>query len=142
MAALKSKTIPLLSAVNRENKRATLHHKQLVLARLNFRCYYSLTALFIILSLLCADCKKDATVSSDSLYTPTLANVSANATLQELLEGRALYIDHCSTCHGLYAPESYSVAQWKATMSSMGPRTGLSDSDLLLITKYVCMGKQ
>ena len=103
---------------------------------------YFLPVLLVVISAFMCGCKKDATVGADSLYTPTLVNVTANATLQELQEGRALYISNCNKCHGLYMPESYSTMQWKSFLSSMAPKSGMSSSDLLLVTKYVCMGKQ
>jgi hypothetical protein len=100
------------------------------------------TVLFVLLAAFWGGCKKDSTIDSGSLYTPTASNVTANATLQELQQGRTLYISHCGSCHGLYNPESYSSMQWKSIMNSMGPKTSMSASDLLLVTKYVCMGKQ
>jgi cytochrome c5 len=87
-------------------------------------------------------CKKDSTVNSDFLYFPTITDVTPNATLQELQDGRDLYISYCNRCHGLYLPESKTPAQWKNVMSSMGPKTGLSAADQLLITKYLCKGRQ
>lgn len=108
----------------------------------NMKKLYFLPVMLLVIAVFMGGCKKDATVSSDSLYTPTLANVTANATLQELQEGRALYISNCNRCHGYYMPESYSPTQWKSTLSSMGPKAGMSSSDLLLVTKYVYMGKQ
>jgi len=103
---------------------------------------YYLPFLFVALAAFFGGCKKDATVGSDSLYTPTIANVTANATLQELQTGRTLYVNNCNNCHGLYLPENYSVTQWKSILSTMGPRTGMPSSDLLLVTKYVCKGNQ
>jgi hypothetical protein len=108
---------------------------------LNKRCFSIMPFLAFIL-VFASGCKKDATVGADSVYTPTIANVTANATLQELQEGRALYINDCSRCHGLYMPESYTPVQWKNILSSMAPKTGMSASYLILVTKYVCMGKQ
>ena len=105
------------------------------------KVHYSLVILFIAASVL-AGCKKDFTVSSDELYSPSLADVTANATLQELQDGRSVYIDNCGTCHGYYAPESYTPAHWKGTLTVMVPKTGMSSSDSLLVAKYVCKGKQ
>jgi mono/diheme cytochrome c family protein len=77
-----------------------------------------------------------------SLYTPTSADVTAKATLQELQQGRTLYINNCSICHGLYSPDSYTPTQWKSILSSMAPRTDMTSSQIQLVTKYVCRGKQ
>jgi len=105
------------------------------------KVHYSLVILFIAASVL-AGCNKDFTVSSDELYSPSLADLTANATLQELQDGRSVYIDNCGTCHGYYAPESYTPAHWKGTLTVMVPKTGMSSSDSLLVAKYVCKGKQ
>ena len=98
--------------------------------------------ILLALTAILSSCTKDSTVSEGSLYTPSIADITANATLQELQQGRELYISYCNRCHGLYLPENYTPAQWKTTMISMGPKAGASSSDLLLITKYVCKGKQ
>jgi hypothetical protein len=103
--------------------------------------FYSLIILSL-LTVLVWNCTKDSTVSSDSLYIPKTSDITANATLQELQQGRELYISYCNSCHGLYLPEKYTPTKWKSTMTSMGPKTGLSSSDLLLITKYLCKGMQ
>jgi hypothetical protein len=86
-------------------------------------------------------CTKNS-VDTSALYTPTSSNVTANATLSELQQGRVLYINSCGQCHGLISPDSYSPAQWKTILSSMTPRTNLSSSDAQLVTKYVCKGNQ
>ena len=125
----------------RFNAFENFNSEERILSRSRINKYY-LPFLFVALAAFFGGCKKDATVSSDSLYTPTLANVTANATLQELQEGRTLYINNCSVCHQPYLPESYSPTQWKSILTTMSPRTGMSSSDLLLVTKYVCKGNQ
>lgn len=85
-------------------------------------------------------CKKNAADSSN-LYVPTSADVTANATLQELKDGRALYINNCGACHNLYTPESFSPAQWNNILASMTPKTNLSPQQIDLVTKYVTKGK-
>ena len=59
--------------------------------------------------LLLGSCKKEtATVSSDSLYVPTTADVTSTATLAELQQGRTLYANSCGVCHGLYSPDNFT----------------------------------
>ena len=79
---------------------------------------------------------------SSSLYSPSAANVTANTTLAELEQGRKLYLNNCGSCHQLYAPESFSPAQWKSVLNSMAPRTGMSSALVTLVTKYVSKGLQ
>ena len=102
---------------------------------------YYFPFLFVGILFLAGGCKKGLS-GPGSLCTPTSANVTANATLAELQQGRTLYINNCGGCHQLYMPESYSSAQWKSILGSMAPRTSMSASQILLVTKYVSMGKQ
>jgi hypothetical protein len=80
--------------------------------------------------------------STSNLYTPTSADVTANATLSELQDGRTLYIDNCGRCHDLYSPDDLSVSGWKNAISSMSPKTSLNAAQVTLVTKYVTRGKQ
>jgi mono/diheme cytochrome c family protein len=98
-----------------------------------------LLVLCVVVFAMIQSCSKGSTDSS-SLYTPTSADVTATATLTELQQGRTLYINNCGKCHGLYSPDNYTSAQWKSIISSMGPNTSLSASDILLVTKYVTRG--
>jgi mono/diheme cytochrome c family protein len=96
-------------------------------------------SIFAVLSVLIISCNKTSS-SGSSLYTPTSADVTANATLADLQQGRTLYINNCNACHGLYSPDDYNPAQWKSIISNMGPRTGMSSAEILLVTKYVTRG--
>lgn len=108
--------------------------------RSNIIIHYFLILLAVTAFL--GSCTKDSTVSEDSLYMPSITDITPNATLQELLQGRDRYISYCNRCHGFYLPESYTPAQWKNIMVSMAPKANLSSSDSLLIIKYLCKGKQ
>ena len=102
-------------------------------------CHYVL-ALSVILLVFIVSCSKSNSAGS-SLYTPTSADVTSTATLTDLQQGRALYVNNCNNCHGLYSPDDYASTQWKSIISIMGPRTGMSASEILLVTKYVSRGK-
>ncbi len=97
--------------------------------------------LIIILAALATGCSKDNKVSTNGLYVPTAADTTASATLQELQQGRALYIDHCAACHNLYSPDDFSASQWPQVLSSMAPRAGLSSANTLLVKKYLTKGR-
>jgi len=105
--------------------------------KMNYRYFLGIFAGLLLLTM---SCKKSNT-SGGSLYTPTTTDVTATATLGELQQGRTLYINNCNSCHGLYSPDNYTSAQWKSIISNMGPRTGMSSSEILLVTKYVTRGK-
>jgi mono/diheme cytochrome c family protein len=93
---------------------------------------------FAILILMAAiSCKKSSTAS---LYTPTSIDATATATLEELQQGRTLYINNCARCHDLYSPDDYSASQWRSIMSSMAPKTRMTSSETTLVTKYVTRG--
>jgi hypothetical protein len=93
----------------------------------------------IVLFLMIFGCKKSSP-DTGSLYVPTSMDVTTKATLQELQDGRALYINNCGSCHQLYSPDNYSAAQWKSILSSMVPRTNLSSSNEILVDKYLSRG--
>jgi hypothetical protein len=92
------------------------------------------------IAILLGGCKKSSS-GVTSLYTPTSADVTATATLDELQQGRTLYINNCNSCHDLYSPDDFNSSQWKSVMGNMGPKTHMSASDILLVTKYVSRGK-
>jgi hypothetical protein len=100
--------------------------------------FLSLLSLIFFISVV--SCKKDI-VSPNSLYTPTSADVTATASLLDLQTGRTLFINNCGQCHNYYAPENYSPSQWTSILNSMGPRTGMTQSEIQLVKKYVSKGK-
>jgi hypothetical protein len=100
-------------------------------------CY--LQVLLIGTLILTGGCTKTGGDTS-SLYTPTSADVTATATLQELQQGRILYIDNCNACHQLYSPDRYTPSEWRNILNGMSPKTGISSSEVQLVTKYVTRG--
>jgi len=96
---------------------------------------WSILGVILVLTL---SCTKNNT---NSLYTPSISDVTANATLADLQQGRTLYINNCGRCHGLYSPDDLSGSQWKTVIPNMAPKTGLSSSDISLIIKYTTRGQ-
>jgi hypothetical protein len=105
----------------------------------SLKSFFSLLIVAILISI--GGCKKSSSDSS-GCYTPTNADTTATATLAELQQGRSLYISNCNKCHSLYSPDNYAPSQWKSILSSMGPKTSMSASEIELVTKYVCKGQQ
>ncbi len=101
-------------------------------------CY--IVVLSFTLSVIMGGCNKSDTGIS-SLYTPAISDVTPTATLLELQQGRAFYINNCNSCHALYSPDDYTVTQWGNIIGSMGPKTGMSASEIQLVTKYLTRGK-
>lgn len=81
-----------------------------------------------------------ANVNTSSLYVPSNADVTSTATLEDLQQGRDLYINHCGACHQLYTPETYNTAQWQSIVSNMAPRTNLTSTQTKLVLKYLTKG--
>jgi mono/diheme cytochrome c family protein len=100
---------------------------------------FYLIIISVVIFLAINSCSKKSTDTS-GLYIPTNTDVTANATLQELEQGRDLYINNCSSCHSLFSPDAYTPAQWKSIINSMGPKTTMSASEILLVEKYVSRG--
>jgi hypothetical protein len=98
-----------------------------------------LSAIVVILFIVEAGCSKQGTDTS-ALYIPTAADATATATLQELQQGRALYVDYCGKCHGFYNPDAFSPTQWRNVMTSMAPKTSMTAGEVNLVTKYVTRG--
>ena len=96
--------------------------------------------LFFVFGIGLGSCSNQLTDTSN-LYIPTPSDVTANATYDELTQGRSLYIDNCARCHSLYTPESFSSNQWKSIISQMGPKTRMSAAEISLVSKYVSKGK-
>jgi mono/diheme cytochrome c family protein len=94
-----------------------------------------------ILSGFFISCSKSSS-SSGNLYVPTSADVTVNATLEELQQGRTLYIGNCGNCHALVSPDAHTVSEWKSIIADMAPKTNMNASEVSLVTKYVCRGKQ
>jgi hypothetical protein len=97
-------------------------------------------ALILLISVLVVSCTKTGN-STGNLYTPTAADVTTNATLAELQQGRTLYINNCGRCHGLPSPDDYSVAAWKSIVPNMAQNTAMTSNEISLVTKYVTKGK-
>jgi mono/diheme cytochrome c family protein len=102
------------------------------------KCNFVLVLSFALL-VLTGGCTKNA-VDTSSLYIPTTADVTAKATLQDLQQGRDLYIKNCNRCHGLYSPDNYTPAQWNSILANMTPQTSMSASEIQLVTKYLRRG--
>jgi mono/diheme cytochrome c family protein len=94
---------------------------------------------FVLLSFI--SCQKNNVVpDTTGIYVPTSKDVTATATLAQLQQGRAIFVNNCGNCHGLPSPDSYSAANWNIILGTMIPRAGLSAADAALVAKYVRRG--
>lgn len=95
-------------------------------------------SILIITCFICISCKKNS--DNKNLYTPSNSDVTSTATLEELQQGRSLYVNNCGSCHGLYSPDLYSPVEWNNIMENMAPNTSLSGSEIILVKKYLTRG--
>jgi hypothetical protein len=86
--------------------------------------------LLLLLSIIVTGC-------ASSLYIPDQSQVSADASLEELVEGRKLYIENCSSCHVLYAPGKYKREEWQEQVDEMQERSHINVEQKNLILKYL-----
>jgi len=101
--------------------------------------YLYLTVVIIAMLVMTESCTKKSS-DTGGLYVPTSADATANATLQDLEQGRTLYISNCGACHSLFSPDSYTPTQWGSILNNMAPKTNMSASEILLVSKYVTRG--
>lgn len=99
-----------------------------------------LSILLAAFGLMVSSCSKSGS-GSGSLYQPTSADVTANATLEQLQQGRALYTSNCNACHYLYSPDDFSASTWPSIVAQMAPNTKMSSSQVSLVLKYLTRGK-
>ncbi len=106
--------------------------------KIGIRIFISI--IFVATSFIAGSCTKGGGGDTSSLYVPTSVDVTANATLQELTQGRALYISNCNACHQLYNPDNFAATQWRSIINTMAPRTQMSAGEVQLVTKYLTRG--
>lgn len=67
----------------------------------------------------------------------TLAARLPGATVQELAEGRRLYVNRCSGCHHLKSPGEYAPEEWPKEVREMRKKAKLDDEKQALITRFL-----
>jgi mono/diheme cytochrome c family protein len=81
------------------------------------------------------------------LPQPTAADVSRGAsafpdlTLDELSQGRRLYVSRCGSCHALKAPAELSASRWAEEVEAMRRENGvkLTDDEAQAIVRYLSL---
>ncbi len=88
-----------------------------------------------------------AACGSSPYPQPTAADASrgaahfADLTLDELQQGRTLYVSRCGSCHALKPPAELPPQQWQAEVTKMREKNGvkLSDADARAIVRYLAV---
>ena len=77
-----------------------------------------------------------------SLYQPSVElAVKTGHFLDELQQGRQLYVDRCGSCHQLHLPKEFSETIWRNNLDSMKIKAKITDREKQLILDYLISGK-
>jgi len=71
------------------------------------------------------------------MYTPTASSVTGSVTLENLTEGRNLYVSKCGECHRLHKASQYSSSEWKHNVDKMQKKAHITDSQKELVYQYL-----
>lgn len=73
-----------------------------------------------------------------SLYMPTEKDaIKSNTSLDNLKQGRELYINKCGKCHTAFAPSKFTAQQWLPQINRMQKRAKVSDIEKEMINQYL-----
>ena len=72
---------------------------------------------------------------SPELYQP-IHSVN-EVSLEDLKEGRNLYVYNCASCHRLYSPNKFNTNEWKININKMQPKAKITDVEKQLIFDYL-----
>jgi len=72
-----------------------------------------------------------------TLYMPAEHD---SAKQEQLMTGRKLYVEHCSSCHNLHLPKEYNREQWRFQLDEMQAKAKISDAEKKLIYDYLIAG--
>ena len=77
---------------------------------------------------------------SPALYIPDKTNISASASLPDLLAGRQLYVSKCGSCHSLVLPEKHNAEEWQVLVDKMEKKSKITHEEKKLILNYLTKG--
>lgn len=72
---------------------------------------------------------------SSKTFAPASEQLSAmkqkvpGITLEDAKAGYQLYSEKCASCHHLYNPGKYNIAQWNNVLTKMFPKAKVTDAD-------------
>jgi len=90
-----------------------------------------ISIILLLISGLVSQCKV-------SLYMPISIDAEkSGTTLDNLMIGRNLYIEHCSSCHNLRLPQKYTATMWKENINKMQVKAKIDDEQKEIILKYL-----
>jgi len=77
---------------------------------------------------------------SSALYMPTAGQQTESASLEQMLEGRKLYVKKCGSCHALILPEKHTKLQWEHYLNEMQQKAAIDNAEKEQILKYLSRG--
>gem|GEM_PF-712387 len=69
------------------------------------------------------------------LYQPI--NGTEKIALQDLKEGRAIYVNKCATCHPLRLPNQYNNKEWEVNLNKMQIKAKITNKEKRLVYQYL-----
>lgn len=78
-----------------------------------------------------------------AIVQPTREDVSwasarwPETTLEELQQGRTIYVRKCAGCHHLHRPDEYPADRWRSLVDEMRKEAKVSAEEEELIVKYL-----
>lgn len=95
------------------------------------------TSIIFFVSVVTAACSAKTFAPSEKSIA-TMQQKVPGITLEKAKQGYQLYSQKCASCHRLYEPDKYSIAQWNDILSKMFPKAKVANSEQQsLIRDYV-----
>lgn len=60
-----------------------------------------------------------------------------SAKLEDLRDGRKLYLENCAGCHSLHLPSEFTRTAWGKVLDRMQSKTRLKDEEMTAILRYL-----
>jgi mono/diheme cytochrome c family protein len=57
--------------------------------------------------------------------------------VEDLAQGRALYVEKCSGCHNLHLPAEYSPEEWKSYVAYMVAEAKITPAEQAAIARFL-----
>ncbi|MEW5799446.1 MAG: cytochrome c [Bacteroidota bacterium] len=93
-----------------------------------------LTTIMVIMAQIVTSCASSLPIPRQEDLKQDRYNTLA---LDELRDGRALYVAKCSGCHSLYMPAQYSSSGWDTILTAMSPKAKITNDEAVRIRTYL-----
>ena len=74
---------------------------------------------------------------ASALYQPLPEHATASVSYEQLVQGRAVYVNKCGSCHSLYLPHQYTAEVWAHNLDEMQERSKMSDEEKKMVYDYI-----